>query len=197
MTKQRRGWGGVPRTSRTAVIRRIRFIVEPLGRDEIYPCSPEVVRRTLAELPCDDRYLERIRVIRFCSRKNVRDVRQRGWNACSNYWTGTIKIFSWPAKLWWWHGKRMPRRWLYDRFLFRYGGAVVRTKEGWWTGFWYRGDLERLFVEYLLPHEIGHLIRDAKGWSLRRAERTANGFLGHIERRRRMLAKRSGKLSTR
>lgn len=184
MVKQRRGRRGIQRARRTAVIRRIRFIVEPLGRGEIYPCSPQVVHRTLTELPCDDRYLERIRAIRFLSRKKIRDVRQRGWSTSTNYWTGTIKIFSWPARLWWWQGKRMPRnrRWLW--LLFRYRGVVVRTKDGWWSGFWDREDVERLFVEYLLPHEVGHLIRDAKGWSLRRAERTANGFLGYLARRR-------------
>ena len=181
MARQRRG---VPGATRTAVIRRIRFIVEPLGRDEIYPCSSQVVRRTLAQLPCDDRYLQRIRVIRFRSRARIRNVRQRGWNGSANYWTGTIQIFSWPVGRWSWYGTRMRRDLFRDRLFFQYGGVVMRRKDGWWRGFPYREDLERFFVGYVLPHEVGHLIRDAKGWSFRRAERTANGFLGYLARQR-------------
>ena len=174
-----------PSFSRIAAIRRIRFIIEPLGRDEVWPCSPQVVRRTLTELPCDDSYLERIRVIRFRSRKKVRDVRRRGWNASTNYLKGRIQIFSWPAGLGWWYGKRMPRDWLRYQRLFQYGAVLVRAKQGWWGGFWHREDLERYFVEYVLPHEVGHLVRDVMSWSYRRAERTANGFVSYLARQRR------------
>ena len=92
--------------------------------------------------------------------------------------------------------KRMARRWLRDRLLFKYGGGVVRTKEGWWSGFWYREDLERYFVEYVLPHEVGHLVRDSMSWSYRRAERTANGFIGYLARRRKMNRRRAPRSSS-
>ena len=156
----------------------------------MYPCSLEDVKRTLKALPCDDRYIERIKAVKFRSGRRRSSCYRRTWWMAAHYWTGTITIFGWPEGGWYWCKRTMPKKLLRQEAFFKYGGAVSKIVDGWWFGWSDRQELSRYFTEWLLPHEVGHLLRDSGRWSHKKAERMANGFLGQIERRRRKLAGR-------
>lgn len=151
---------------------RIRFIVDPLPKGFVYPCTIEDIREKLESLPPDT--LRNVSAIHLCNQ-----VKMNPGVDAHNYDGSLIRIYPVPEKLRWYYGRRKPNPAVaQERLEF---GAYWQKIENQWFLCWDKDSLKEYVLSHILLHEIGHSL-DNVYYGTSRGEKFAEAFACHLGR---------------
>jgi hypothetical protein len=164
----------MPAKRRVGKIAKIHYIVDPLPRSYVYPCSIEDVRKKLEEL--SSRMLSNISVIHLCKQVKMNP------GVDAHIYGGTnIRIYPVPEKFRWNCGRKKPNpAFAQERLEF---GAYWREIDNEWFLCWGRDSLKEYILNHVLLHEIGHSLDDFH-YGTGRGEKLAEAFAHRIGRNR-------------
>ena len=164
----------MPSKRRIGRIARIQYIIDPLPKGYVYPCSIEDIREKLDELPA--RLLRNVSVIHLCNQVKMNpDVDAHIYNDTH------IRIYPVPEKLRLSYGRKKPNPALaQERLEF---GAYWQKIDGKWFLSWDRDCLRDYILNHVLLHEIGHSL-DTINLGARRGEKRAEAFAHRVGKNR-------------
>jgi len=161
---------------RTGRIGSIRYIIDPLPKGYVYPCSIDDIRARLRELPTVT--LRNISVIHLCNQVKMNP----GTDA--HIYGGThIRIYPVPEKLRRNYGWNKPNPAIAQERL-EFGAYWEKIKGDWWLC-WDRDSLRDYFVNHVLLHEIGHSL-DEMHYGTNRGEKLAEAFAHRVGENRKL-----------
>jgi hypothetical protein len=158
----------------TGHVAGIRYIVDPLPKGYVYPCSIEDIRRILKELPSV--FLQNVSAIHLCNQVKMNP------GVDAHIYDGSyIRIYPVPDKLRWNHGRKKPSPALaQERLEF---GAYWQKMDGEWWLCWDKDTLKEYTLNHIFLHEIGHSL-DNHYYGTRRGEKVAEAFAHRVGRNR-------------
>ena len=151
---------------RTGRIAHIRYIVDPLPKGYVYPCSVEDIRSKIHEI--SEKMLRNVSLIHLCNQVKMNP----GVDAhiCDG---SEIRIYPVPEKLRWNYGPKKPNpAFAQERLEF---GAYWQNIDGDWWLSWDRDSLREYFLNHIFLHEVGHSL-DGIHYGTNRGERLAEAF---------------------
>ncbi len=175
------------RKRRAGRIAKIRYIVDPLPKGYVYPCSIDDIRSAIERLP--KKVLRNVSLIHLSNQVKMNP----GVDAhiCDG---SEIRIYPVPEKLRWNYGRNKPNPALaQERLEF---GAYWQTIDGEWWLCWDKDSLRDYALKHVLLHEIGHSL-DNTYYGTNRGERVAEAFahrLGNNREIKRRAKKRKMRL---
>ena len=167
---------GKPRIGKIA---KVQYIVDPLPKDYVYPCSIEDIRKKLEELP--SRMLRNLSVIHLCNQVKMNP------GVDAHIYDGTyIRIYPVPDKFRWNYGKKKPNpAFAQERLEF---GAYWQKIDNEWFLCWDKDSLRDYILNHVLLHEIGHSLDDVH-YGTDKGERLAEAFAHQVGRNRELKRK--------
>ena len=161
---------------RTGRIGSIRYIIDPLPKGYIYPCSINDIRAKLGEL--SSKTLRNISVIHLCNQVKMNP----GTDA--HIYDGThIRIYPVPEKLRWNYGWNKPNPALAQERL-EFGAYWRKLDDEWWLC-WDKDLVRDYFLNHVLIHEIGHSLDDVH-CGTNRGEKLAEAFAHRVGKNRKI-----------
>ena len=162
------------RKRRIGKIATTRYIVDPLPKGYVYPCSIEDIRKKLEELP--PTMLRNLSVIHLCNQ-----VKMNPGVDAHIYDGSCIRIYPVPEKLRWNYGRRKPNpAFAQERVEF---GAYWKKIDHEWFLCWDEDSLRDYILNHVLLHEIGHSL-DEVHYGTGRGEKLAEAFAHKIGKNR-------------
>ena len=150
------------------------YIVDPLPKGYVYPCSIEDIRRKTEELPAG--MLRNLSTIHLCNQVKMNP------SVDAHIYDGShIRIYPVPEKLRWNYGWKKPNpAFAQERLEF---GAYWQKIDDEWYLCWDKDSLREYILNHVLLHEIGHSLDDAH-YGTNRGEKLAEAFAHHVGRNR-------------
>ncbi len=155
------------------------FIVDPLPRGYVYPCTIEEIRDKLNSLSPE--MLRNVTTIHLCNQ-----VKMNPGVDAHIYDGSLIRIYPVPEKLRWCYGRRKPNpAWAQERLEF---GAYWEKIDNEWFLRWDMDSLRDYVLNHILLHEIAHSL-DNTYYGTSRGERFAEAFAHRVGRNRELMRK--------
>lgn len=159
---------------RTGKIAGTRYIIDPLPKGYVYPCTIEDIREKLEEL--SPKVLRNLSVIHLCNQVKMNP------GVDAHIYDGShIRIYPVPDKLRWNCGKKKPNpAFAQERLEF---GAYWQRIDKEWFLCWDKDSLRDYVLNHILIHEIGHSL-DGIHYGTHRGEKLAEAFAHRVGRNR-------------
>jgi hypothetical protein len=155
---------------RTGRIASSRYIIDPLPKGYVYPCSIDDIRTKIGEL--SSKTLRNISVIHLCNQVKMNP------GVDAHIYDGTdIRIYPVPEKLRWNYGWNKPNPALAQERL-EFGAYWRKIEDEWWLC-WDKDSLKGYFLNHVLLHEIGHSLDDVH-CGTNRGEKLAEAFAHRV-----------------
>lgn len=151
---------------------KVRYIIDPLPKGYVYPCTVDEVRRKLDSLGPE--MLRNISVVHLCNQVKMNP----GVDAhiCDG---SHIRIYAVPEKLRWRYGKKKPNpAEAQERLEF---GAYWQKIDDQWYLCWDGDSLRDYVLNHILLHEIGHSLDDVN-YGTNKGEKFAEAFAHKVGR---------------
>lgn len=159
---------------RTGRIGKVRYIIDPLPKGCVYPCSIEDIRAKFKELSPE--MFRNVSVIHLCNQVKMNS------EVDAHIYDGShIRIYPVPEKLRSNYGGRKPNpASAQERLEF---GAYWRKIEGEWWLCWDKDSLRDYVLNHVLLHEVGHSLDDVY-YGANRGEEFAEAFAHRVGKNR-------------